>query len=241
MLQQSKPKTLATEIHSSILDDSPQDKLHNRLVEAELKPTKVDTPSVFAAIDRLEETILNSPRLPLTGKTMVNEEDLLEQLDLIRLNLPKVVATAQEILQSKDRLVRAAQQQVQQILAEANQHAYQVANEMGIVERSEQEARQIRQTAIAECEYLRQQAIIEVKRVRDRNIDEIDEMRTQVAIECEEIQAGADEYADRVLHDMEYQLSDILQAIQRGRQRLNTEGHSQPSEPELTDRVDDSK
>jgi predicted GNAT family acetyltransferase len=215
MLQQSFHPALADETISNIAD--------YRHVEMDTHPVQIDAPDVFVAIDRLEETIFNSPRLPLTGKTMVNEEELLEQLDAIRVNLPEIVATAQEIIQYKNQIVREAQQQVQQILAEANQRAYQVANELGIIDRSEQEARQIRQMTIAECEHLRQQTVTEVERVRNHNIQEMERMRQKVTSECQEIQDGADEYADRVLHNMEYQLTDILQAIQRGRQRLNTE------------------
>jgi cell division septum initiation protein DivIVA len=218
MLQQSYHTTLDDEIPSNILE--------YRNVDPEVKPIAIEYVDIFAAIDRLEAKILNSPRVPLTGKTVVNEEELLEQLDAIRLNLPEIVNTAQEILQYKDRLIREAQQQVQQILAQANQHAYQVANELGIIDRSEQEARQIRQMAIAECEQLRQQAIIEIERVRERNIQEIEQMRERALAECQLIQSGADEYADRVLYTMEERLTDILQAIQQGRQRLNT------SEPE---------
>jgi cell division septum initiation protein DivIVA len=235
MLQQSNHQTLLAETHLVISADPPVDRLYQQLTPAEIKPPKIEYPSIFTAIDRLEETILNSPRIPLTGKTIVNEEELLEQLDLLRLNLPEIVATAQEILQYKDRLIEEAHQQVQQILAEANQRAYQVANELGIIDRSEQEAREIRQMAIAECEQLRQQTIVEVERVYDRNLQEIERMREKVTIECQEIQAGADEYADRVLINMEYQLSDILQAVQRGRQRLNPD---QPPGSTLSPQVD---
>ena len=155
---------------------------------------------------------------------MVDEEELLDRLDAIRLSLPEVITTAQEIVLYQERLIKEAQQQVQQILAEANQRAYQVANELGIIDRAEQEARQIRQIAIAECEQLRQQTIIEVQRTRDRHLQELERMRAQVMIECQQIQAVADDYADRVLQNMEHQLTDILQAIQSGRQRLSNEG-----------------
>jgi cell division septum initiation protein DivIVA len=215
MLQQSYHTTLADESYSNLLE-------YRSVEPEEVKQVAIEYLDVFAALDRLEAKILNSPRVPLTGKTIVNEEELLEQIDAIRLNLPEIVNTAQEILQYKDRLIREAQQQVQQILAQANQHAYQVANELGIIDRSEQEARQIRQMAIAECEHLRQQAVIEVERVRDRNIQEIERMREQALAECQQIQSGADEYADRVLFTMEERLTDILQAIQQGRQRLHT-------------------
>jgi cell division septum initiation protein DivIVA len=212
MLQQSKHPSLADESYATLLEE--------RLVPAEIRSKSLESSAVFTAIERLEDRILNSPRVPLTGKTMVNEEELLEHLDTIRAHLPEVIITAQEILQYKDRLIREAQQQVQQILAEANQRAYQVANELGIIERAEQEAKQIRQQAISECEQLRQQAMVEVQRVSERHFQDIDRLRAQVEIECQQTQDGADEYADRVLHSMEYQLTDILHAIQRGRQRL---------------------
>jgi cell division septum initiation protein DivIVA len=219
MLQQAFNPTLTDEIPVSMADYPPP-------IEAEANSGEVDCSAILAAIDRLEETILNSHRVPLTGKTIINEEELLEQLDAIRSNLPDTIIVAQEIVQYKKQIIGETQQQVQQILAEANQRAYQVANELGIIDRSEQEAKQIKQIAIAECEQLRQQTIVEVERIRTHNIQEMERMRQQVTIECQEILAGADEYADRILHNMEYQLTDVLQAIQSGRKRLNIESES---------------
>jgi cell division septum initiation protein DivIVA len=215
MLQQAKHHSLAAENYPDLLEE--------RFASTEVKPKNLESSAVFAAIDRLEERILNSPRIPLTGKTMVDEEELLAQLDNIRSSLPKTIAIAQEIFQSKERIVRETQQQVQQILAEANQRAYQVANELGIIDRAEREARHMHQVAISECEQLRQKTLLEAQRIRDRNLQEIGQMRAQVALECQQIQDGADEYADRVLHNMEYQLTDVLQSIQRGRQRLSSD------------------
>jgi vacuolar-type H+-ATPase subunit H len=212
MLQQSHYPAVADQSYASILED--------RSSASNIQVKKLESAAVFAALERLEDRILNSPRVPLTGKTMVDEEELLQQIDRIREQLPEVIATAQEVLQYKDRLIREAQQQVQQILAEANQRAYQVANELGIIDRAEREAQQIRQLAISECEQLRQQTVLEVQRISDRHLQDLDRMRAQVALECQQTQDGADEYADRVLHNMEYQLTDILHAIQRGRQRL---------------------
>jgi len=223
MLQKSAHPALAAAAHASISADLLEPLYIQRSVETKFKPPQLDAGSVFAAIDRLEESILNSPRVPLTGKTMVNEEELLEQIDTIRLNLPEIIAMAQSIVQSQERLMKEAQQQIQQIVAEANQRADRVANELGIIDRSKQEARQIRQMAIAESEHLRQQTIVEVERLRNYQIQEIERMRDMAMAECQQIQDGADEYADRVLHDMEDRLTDVLQAIQQGRRRLNAD------------------
>jgi vacuolar-type H+-ATPase subunit H len=194
--------------------------------EFDANTIELGSPDIFGAIDRLEERILNSPRVPLTGKTMVDEEVLLEQLDAMRLSLPEVVTTAREVLEYKHQIVREAQQQAQHILDEANRCAVQVSNELGIVERAEQEARQIRQQALAECEQLRQQALDDIQQLHDCQTRELGLMRQEVTAQCHQIQVGADEYADRVLHNMEYQLKDMLQSIQRGRQYLTQDANT---------------
>ncbi len=240
MLQQSIHQTLLDSSSSNTREDRQQSLLQNLdTPETEVHPRGVDAPDIFKAIDRLEERILSSPRVPLTGKTMVEEEALLEQIDAIRLSLPEVVTTAQEILQYKHQIVQEAQQQVQYILAEAHQRADLVTNELGIVDRSEQEATYIRQLAIAECDRLRQQTLLEIEQARDCHARELERMRQEIVAECQQIQAGADEYADRVLHNMEYQLKDLIQAIQRGRQCLNRDAAAlqivtPPSELEVT-------
>ncbi len=221
MLQQHYHQTLADNSISTNREARHQRVSPPPAADIEVNAIGLESPDIFRAIDRLEEKILSSPRVPLTGKTMVDEETLLEQLDAIRLSLPDVVTTAQEILEYKHQIIKEAQQQVQQILAEANQRAYQVTNELGIIDRSEQEATQIRQMVIAECEQLKHQTLLEVEQSRASHLQELERMRQQMSTECQQVQAGADEYADRVLHNMEYQLKDILQTIQLGRQRLN--------------------
>jgi cell division septum initiation protein DivIVA len=213
MLQQSN--------HPAVTDDFRPSIPADRFIPPE--QVEVDFLPVLTAIEQLEDTIFNSPRVPLTGKTIVNEEELLEQLDSIRANLPEIVDRAREILEYKDLLIREAHQQAQQMLSEATQRAHQIANELGIIDRAEQEATRIRQIALSECEQLRQQTAIEMERVRHHHINEIERVRHQVMVECEEVQDGADAYADRILQDLEHQLSTILQSIQQGRQHLNRE------------------
>jgi F0F1-type ATP synthase membrane subunit b/b' len=169
-----------------------------------------ETPrDIFAQIDLLEEKIIDNPRVPLTGKTMVNENELIEQIDAIRFNIPTLLKTAQEIIDNRDILLLEAQQQAENIVNEAHKRAYQIANELGIINRAEQEARHIRQMAIAEGENIKQQAMAEVE-----------QMRQAAKTECQEIQTGADEYADRVLQQMETQLNSAIEIIHRGRQNL---------------------
>jgi cell division septum initiation protein DivIVA len=176
---------------------------------------------LLSEFSRLEELLLNSPRLPLTGKTMVGEDELLEQMDFIRSNLPLALQTAQEVLRQRDLILIDAQQQAEKKIAAAHQQAFQIANELGIVDRAKAEAAHLLQLAQAECEQLREQALLELEQQRDRHRHEIELMRQQALQECHEIQREADDYADRVLQNVEQKLSELQAQVRRGRQYLN--------------------
>jgi vacuolar-type H+-ATPase subunit H len=215
MLQQPFHPALADDHYAS--NDYPQQ------IEAEMGIEFGDCKNILAEIDRLEEVILTSPRVPLTGKTVVNEERLLEQLDIIRASLPETFKAAQEILAYKHQIIQSAQQEARELMAEADRHVALVVNELGIIDRAEAESNQIRQHALAEAEQIRQQAIGELERSRKHNLQELERMRQVVSQECQQIQTGADEYADRVLADLQTQLSGMLKTIHKGREHLKIE------------------
>ncbi len=176
---------------------------------------------LLSEFSRLEELLLNSPRLPLTGKTIVGEDELLEQMDYIRSSLPQALQTAQEILQHRDSILRRAEQQAQQHIAVAHQQAFQIANELGIVDRAKAEAQQIKQIAQSECEQLRRKTLSEMDLCRTQYADDIEQMRQQSLVECQEIQQEADAYADQVLRGLEENLCELHAKIRRGREHLN--------------------
>ncbi|HIK42811.1 MAG TPA: DivIVA domain-containing protein, partial [Thermoleptolyngbya sp. M55_K2018_002] len=83
--------------------------------------------------------------------------------------------------------------------------------------------KQIRQRVQQECEVAHEQAMVEIERMRRQTQQEIEEMRRRAIAECEEIQAGADDYADRILQDLEQQFSDMLRIVRNGRGQLQPE------------------
>ncbi len=170
-------------------------------------------------LNQVEEIVLSSPRIPLIGRTLVDEEQLLEKLDLVRLKLPAALGQAEEIIRQKDEIILQAEEYAEEIIDAAEARAAQIVNEMGIIRQAEREADLIRQqvqqeydAAEAEIESMRRQAQQEVEQVRQRAIRE-----------CEEIQQGADQYADSVLKNIEQQLSDMLRVIRNGRKELQPE------------------
>jgi cell division septum initiation protein DivIVA len=174
-------------------------------------------------LNRLEEILLDSPRVPLSRRTLINEEQFLEQLDLVRLNLPSAFQEAAEIVVHKEDILQEAEQYAQEIIAAAEQRAAQILNDMGLVRQAEMEATQIRQQVQQECDIIQQQTLADIDQTRRRAQQELDEMQRRALAECEEIQAGADDYADRVLRDMEQQLTEMMRVVRNGRQQLHSE------------------
>lgn len=190
----------------------------NPAVQPAVEP--IDGVDIQQELNTLEEMILDSPRLPLTGKTLVDEEQLLDQLDLIRLNLPGAFQMAQEVISRREEVVMEAENYGRQLIAGAEARAQDLTDELGIVRQAELEAKQIRQQVQQECEALREQVLAEVEQIRANAKKELEMMRRTAIDESEEIQRGADEYADKVLQDMEARLGEMTRIIRNGRQQL---------------------
>lgn len=167
--------------------------------------------------------ILDSPRIPLSRRTVVDEEQLLDQLDLVRLNLPSAFQEAAEIARHKEELLLEAEQYAQEIIEAAERRAAQIIDEMGLLRQTEVEMQQIRKRVQQECEAAQEQTMAEIEQLRRRAQQEFEEVRQMAIAEAQEIQAGADAYADRVLREMEQQLADMIRVIRNGRQQLQPE------------------
>ena len=194
---------------------------HSTSTEASASgPKSVD---IQQELNRLEEMILASPRIPLSRKTLVDEERLLDQLDLVRLHLPTVFQEAQAIVQQKQEILLEAEQYAQDLIQAAEARAAQILNEMDIIRQAELQARQIQQQVQQECIAAQEQNIAEINQMHAQAQQELEEMRQQAIAESEDIQRGADEYADHVLQNIEQQINDILRIIHNGRQQLRPE------------------
>ena len=172
-------------------------------------------------LDVMEDMVLNSPRLPMTGKTLVDEEQLLDQLDMVRLNLPNAFQMAQEVIGRRDEVIQEAENYGRQILASAEARAVELTDELGIIRQAEAEAQQIRQQMQKECDALREQTLAEIDQIRQQARQELEEMRQAALADKAQIQQDADDYADHVLQDMEQRLNEMMRIVRNGRQQLH--------------------
>ncbi|MBF2048204.1 MAG: hypothetical protein EDM05_042380 [Leptolyngbya sp. IPPAS B-1204] len=192
--------------------------------------TRIGGVDIQRELNKLEEMILDSPRIPLSRRTVVDEEQLLDQLDLVRLNLPTAFQEATEILLHKEEVILEAEQIAQQIIATAEQRAAQILDEMDIVRMAEREAQQIRQQVQQDCELMQQQVMADIDQMRRRAQQELEDMQRSMIAECEDIQRGADDYADRVLSDLEAQFTEMMRVIRNGRQQIQSDSAAKQAE-----------
>ena len=175
-------------------------------------------------LNRVEEMVLASPNIPPTRRTLVDEERLLDQLDLVRVNLPIVFKEAEAIVKQKKEIILQAQLEAEQIVETAKIRASRILNETEILRQAHQEATLLQNQVQQECELALEQNQIDIEQARLQLAQELEQMRNKAISEALEIQQGADAYADTALENIEQQLHDMLQVIQDGRKQLRSPG-----------------
>jgi len=189
------------------------------------KPPKIQEMGVDmqGEIDRLEDLILSSTHLPFVGKTLIDEDTLISQLDSMRINLPDCLQQANQILQQREQILGEAQNYAQKIVENAQRRAAQLLDESRIVQQAEGQANQIRRQVQQDCETLQRKTIADVEQIRQKIQQEVVKTRQQAIMEAEDIQNEADLYADSVLSKLEKDLSDMLRVVSNGRQQVHTQ------------------
>jgi len=201
--------------------DSPN---HDELSQSsELPPRGSGGIDIQRELNRIEEILFDSLHIPFTQRTLVDEEVLLAQLDLVRENLPAAVEEAEKIVRQREEILLEAEEYAQEIMEAAEGRAAQILDEIGIIQQAELEANQIRKRVQQECETIQEQTRAEIERMRLQAQQELEQMRQLALADCEDIQNGADDYADAVLLSIEQQLSEMLRVIRNGRQQLHSE------------------
>ena len=173
-------------------------------------------------LNRLEDIVLSSLRIPLTGRTLIDEDKLLEQLDFIRLSLPTVFQEALDILAQKNEILLEAEEYGQQVVDVAQAKRAQILAESDIVRQAQREADQLRRQVQDDCETMMQDTLAEIDRKRRACQQELEEMRQTAISQAEEIEDGADKYADNVLANIEQDIQEMLKIITNGRKQLNS-------------------
>jgi hypothetical protein len=84
-------------------------------------------PSTLDLLDALEALLAEARRVPFSGSVMVNDGDLIQLVDRIRLSLPADVVQAQRLLDQRERVLTDTEERAGDLSARAESAARQLA------------------------------------------------------------------------------------------------------------------
>lgn len=176
---------------------------------------------IHAEMEQLENLMYDSPRIPFVNKILLDEDKVIRQLDLIRMNIPEILEEAIRIVAQKNQIIAEAQAYAQKIVENAQRKAAQLLDDSRIVQQAEAQASDIRKRMQQDCEALQRKTINDVEQMRHKIQQEAFKTRQQAILEAEEIQTEADKYTDAMLLRLEQQLTEMLRIVNNGRQEIN--------------------
>ena len=98
---------------------------------------------ILALVDRIEELFNNSRAVPFTRSVVVDEDKMLDIIDQMRVTVPVEVKKAQQVTQSRDRMLAQAQEEANRIVALAREKAEQIVEREAIVKSAQTRGAQI--------------------------------------------------------------------------------------------------
>ncbi len=109
-------------------------------------------------VDRLEQVLSESRRLPLTALLLVDEDQLFNIVDQLRVAIPEEVKRANRVEAEKERILAQAKEEAERIRQLAKQEAAELVRRDSVTAASEQRARNIMERAQREADILRHDA-----------------------------------------------------------------------------------
>lgn len=104
---------------------------------------------VMTLIDRLEDLIANSRKVPLAGSVIINEQSLYDLIDELRAAMPDELKQARWIVKERQEMIEEAEKEANRIVEEARDKADRMASEMEVVKIAEKKATDVVEAAQA--------------------------------------------------------------------------------------------
>ena len=146
---------------------------------------------ILYLLDQLEEVLSSGSRLPFTSRTLVDEQEILDILDQIRVSIPEEVKSARRVAQERDQLLADARAEAERMLREADQRVAGRLTEHALVRAAEERSAEIEERALRSAEQVRQEAEQYAYRVLERLRDQVNQVGHTVERGLREL-SGAD-------------------------------------------------
>ncbi|NLM40732.1 MAG: ATPase [Firmicutes bacterium] len=97
--------------------------------------------NLLVLIDQLEALVEKAPEVPLVGKVLVDADELLDLLDIIRAAVPEEIKRAEAVSSERERMIAEGQEQVERMIAKAEEYAAKLVSNSEIYRQAEEESK----------------------------------------------------------------------------------------------------
>jgi len=109
-------------------------------------------------LDRLESLVSGGARVPLTSRSIVDEQEFIDLLDQIRASIPEEVRQAKRVSQEREKVILQAQAEADKIINTARDQATQLLDQNEMVRAAQDHAQNIVDEAVQRAEDVRRGA-----------------------------------------------------------------------------------
>lgn len=142
---------------------------------------------IMEIINMMEETIDKASTVPLTGKIMIDKDELLDYIQEIRLVYPEELKEAKWVKSERARILSEAEARAETIQKNAAETQMQLINEHEIYRCAEQQAKELLENVEAES--------MEIRNNTDDYVqDIIDDLERRVSIVLERIKSDKEAF-----------------------------------------------
>lgn len=163
---------------------------------------------ILYLVDRLENLLSSSRRMPLVNQIIVKESDIYAILDQMRTTIPEEVKQARRLLQEKERILAQAQSDASTLLTRAREESERAINREGLLRIAEERSQELVQRASEHSQEL-------VRRAEEHS---------------EQMKIEADAYVAETLHNLrehlmsvENEVSRTILSIERGLESITSQ------------------
>jgi cell division septum initiation protein DivIVA len=148
---------------------------------------------ILYLVDRLENLIAGSRKMPLVNQILIKEGDILNIVDQMRTSIPDEIKQARRIIQEKERILAQAQSDATTLLTRAREETERAMNREGLLQAAEARSHELVRQA-------EEQAHAVIEKAEEHS---------------ELIKSGADNYVAETLRNLKDHMASIEMDISR--------------------------
>jgi vacuolar-type H+-ATPase subunit H len=145
---------------------------------------------ILYLLDQLEEVLGAGSRLPLTSRTLVDEQEILDILDQIRVSVPDELKAARRLTQDRDQIIADARAEADRLVLDAETQAVERVSQHNLVRVAEGRAADIEERAMLQAADIRREADAYAYKVLQKLREQIGQVAQTVDRGLGELEAG---------------------------------------------------